>query len=597
MKAGENMGIMTTLKKPTAESQGALSARVSSEPQADAPTVARQGAAVRERGAAERLTVAAARPWRAAGERGATLVRPALARWRAGMAAGRVDRLSRPLARSSGPARGLPRPAGRGVPPGRGGALLAPRVGPESRRCSAPARARPDGRGRARHQEGTTPPGQAACGAPRGDPWAAWRALWGARGHQRCGGWAGPRCAPAGRGARGAPGLCLGRRRPPDAWRSLSSPAPGRREDAPRQHRRGAEGRVGPLAASGLPRGRGVWHDPPGAPAAPPAGPAPPARAAAPCRLRPCGSAGGLAPAPGPSARGARGGRGRPGAGAGAPAPGPATIAPGRRGSAARRAPRPARWRGLRRDTPPPEGPPRPAACGRLFPRSGHRGLPLWGRAPWPADAGADRPGGPGGVAGRGARLPPPERLAEASRRRWPPETRATRTPLATMEDQRSQGRQGVARRLDRDAESLLDQAACEPRRTRLRQRLARREAQRQALAAEAAVHGEWPRMMGRREDGATQRHNGLETADGARKRDRIRALGKRVAVTRPEVNGVLRIDPYPRENDPEKKSLQLWRGRAVSPAGTPRTPRPRTPQQRGIAPPDASPGSDALRR
>ena len=193
--------------------------------------------------------------------------------------------------------------------------------------------------------------------------------------------------------------------------------------------------------------------------------------------------------------------------------------------------------------------------------------------------------------------LPPPERLAEASRRRWPPETRATRTPLATREDQRSQGRQGVARRLDRDAESLLDQAACEPRRTRLRQRLARREAPRHALAAEAAVHGALPRMMGRREDGATQRHNGLETADGARKRDRIRALVKRVTVTRPEVNGVLRIDPYPRENDPEKKSWQLWRGRAVSPAGTPRTPRPRTPQQRGIAPPDASPGSDALRR
>ena len=67
---------------------------MSSEPQADAPTVARQGAAVRERGAAERLTVSAAMPWRAAGERGATLVRPALARWRAGMAAGRVDRLS-----------------------------------------------------------------------------------------------------------------------------------------------------------------------------------------------------------------------------------------------------------------------------------------------------------------------------------------------------------------------------------------------------------------------------------------------------------------------------------------------------------------------
>jgi site-specific DNA recombinase len=42
-----------------------------------------------------------------------------------------------------------------------------------------------------------------------------------------------------------------------------------------------------------------------------------------------------------------------------------------------------------------------------------------------------------------------PERLAEAYRRRLQPETRATRTPLATIEDQISKGRQGVARLID----------------------------------------------------------------------------------------------------------------------------------------------------
>jgi site-specific DNA recombinase len=73
--------------------QGALDARVSSEQQADAHTVARQVAALRERGAAAGLTVSAAMPCLAAGESGATRGRPALARWRAVMAAGRVDRL------------------------------------------------------------------------------------------------------------------------------------------------------------------------------------------------------------------------------------------------------------------------------------------------------------------------------------------------------------------------------------------------------------------------------------------------------------------------------------------------------------------------
>ena len=74
--------------------QRALSARVSSEQPADAPTGASQVAAVRARGAADRLTVSAAMQFLEAGESGATLVRPALARWRDVMAAGSVDRLS-----------------------------------------------------------------------------------------------------------------------------------------------------------------------------------------------------------------------------------------------------------------------------------------------------------------------------------------------------------------------------------------------------------------------------------------------------------------------------------------------------------------------
>ena len=55
--------------------------------------------------------------------------------------------------------------------------------------------------------------------------------------------------------------------------------------------------------------------------------------------------------------------------------------------------------------------------------------------------------------------------------------------------------------------------------------------------------------------------HDGLEAADWASKRDLIRALVKRVAVARDDVNIVFRIDPYPGDADPEKKSLQLCRG------------------------------------
>jgi site-specific DNA recombinase len=155
-----------------------------------------------------------------------------------------------------------------------------------------------------------------------------------------------------------------------------------------------------------------------------------------------------------------------------------------------------------------------------------------------------------------------PQRLAEEDRRRLPPETRAKRTPLATSADQSSKGRQGVARLIDRYAESLIDKSEFAPRIPRLRQRLARREEQRQAWAEEAAWHGELQRIIGRLEDFATTLHDGLETADWASKRDRIRALVKRVEVARHEVNVVFRIAPYQGDNDPEKKSLQLCRGR-----------------------------------
>ena len=151
-----------------------------------------------------------------------------------------------------------------------------------------------------------------------------------------------------------------------------------------------------------------------------------------------------------------------------------------------------------------------------------------------------------------------PERLAEEYRRRLQPETRTKRSPLATVEGQIGKLRQGVARLIDSDAEGLIDKGEFEPRVTRLRQRLARLEEQRRALADEAALQGELQLIIGRLEDFATKLRDGLEAADWASKRDLIRTLVKRVEVARNEVNVVFRIDPYPGDNDPEKKLATL---------------------------------------
>ena len=75
--------------------QSAIDARVSSDHQAEAQTVASQVVAVRERVAAEGLAWPDAMPFLAEGASGATLLRPALERVRDVSAARAGDRLSR----------------------------------------------------------------------------------------------------------------------------------------------------------------------------------------------------------------------------------------------------------------------------------------------------------------------------------------------------------------------------------------------------------------------------------------------------------------------------------------------------------------------
>jgi site-specific DNA recombinase len=73
--------------------QTALYARVSSEQQAEAHTIASQVAALRERAMTDELVVPASLEFLDDGYSGATLVRPALERLRDAAAAGGIDRL------------------------------------------------------------------------------------------------------------------------------------------------------------------------------------------------------------------------------------------------------------------------------------------------------------------------------------------------------------------------------------------------------------------------------------------------------------------------------------------------------------------------
>ena len=160
------------------------------------------------------------------------------------------------------------------------------------------------------------------------------------------------------------------------------------------------------------------------------------------------------------------------------------------------------------------------------------------------------------------ALLAHPERLADEYRRRLHAPGRAKRPEQPTLDAQIGKLRQGLARLIDSYAEGLIDKQEFEPRITRLRQRLTALEEQVQQLQDEAALHTELQLIMGRLEDFAAQGHGGLAVADWTSKRERIRALVKRVEVTPNQVNVVFRVDQRPTDPDPAKKSLQLRRGR-----------------------------------
>ena len=161
--------------------------------------------------------------------------------------------------------------------------------------------------------------------------------------------------------------------------------------------------------------------------------------------------------------------------------------------------------------------------------------------------------------------LADPERLAVEYRRRLQPQGQATQHEQRNFDGQVGTLRQGLARLIDSYAEGLIDKQEFEPRITRLRQRIAHLEEQRQQLADAAALEAELRLIIGRLEDFATKVHEGLEEIDWNRKREIIRALVKHVEVAHDQVHVVFRVEQPYRTPGPEKKSLQLCRESTVA--------------------------------
>jgi site-specific DNA recombinase len=158
-----------------------------------------------------------------------------------------------------------------------------------------------------------------------------------------------------------------------------------------------------------------------------------------------------------------------------------------------------------------------------------------------------------------------PERLAEEYRRRLHEPTQTKHQEQHILDTQLGKVQQGLARLIDSYAEGLIEKQEFEPRITRLRQRLTQLEEQRQRLADATSVQTELRLIIGRLEDFAARVRTGLETADWLSQRELIRALVKRVEVAQDLVHVVFRVDQAPVAPRLEKKSLQDCRGSSLT--------------------------------
>jgi site-specific DNA recombinase len=158
------------------------------------------------------------------------------------------------------------------------------------------------------------------------------------------------------------------------------------------------------------------------------------------------------------------------------------------------------------------------------------------------------------------ALLAHPERLAQEFERRQQAGSEGQHQERCALEAQVGKLRQGLSRLIDSYTEGLIEKEEFEPRVKRLRERIGHIETQCQELAEEETLHSELRLIVGRLGDFAAQVGRDLDELEWDKKREIIRALIRRVEIGLEQVQVVFRVDSFPAESDPEKKSLQLCR-------------------------------------
>jgi site-specific DNA recombinase len=163
------------------------------------------------------------------------------------------------------------------------------------------------------------------------------------------------------------------------------------------------------------------------------------------------------------------------------------------------------------------------------------------------------------------ALLEDPQQLQQEYQRRLDAPRRENED-LTVIQAQLGKVRQGIARLIDSYTEGYINKQEFEPRIKRLRQRMAQLEDRDHLLRTELARQAELRLVITQLEDFAAKVKDGLAEADWLTKRDLIRTLVKRVEIGPENVNIVFRVIPDPFESSPDRGSLQhcWWRDDAA---------------------------------
>jgi len=164
-----------------------------------------------------------------------------------------------------------------------------------------------------------------------------------------------------------------------------------------------------------------------------------------------------------------------------------------------------------------------------------------------------------------------PERLREEYQRRLEdPRHQEQRADLVTTQAQIRKLAQGIGRLIDSYAEGLIEKEEFAPRLARLKERVAVLETQATDLAAQAALESDLRLIIGHLGDFAATVRERLDHLDWETQRGIIRTLVKRVEIEQGQVNVVFRIGPGPLISDPDPTVLQHCGRRAFPRAGEP---------------------------